>query len=374
MTPRERILAVYRGETPDVVPFMLDLSHWFCHRFGRPWDLSSPFTEPALDLIDYHKRAGVGFYVPNISAFYEADFPADVHVETRKRTADGSPEIVWRIETPFGAIERARVWHENTYAWAVSRWGIMDEKDLAVFRYAMSRRRFRPRWERYDAWAECVGDIGVVYLSAGYSTMGHLLGLWMGVEAVVYASVDYPSTLRETVEAVNANTLDLVDLLCESPAEIIMMGDNISSDVQSPPFFNTWSKPFYSEAVKRLHAAGKYVAVHIDGKLRGAIDMVKATGADCGDAITPAPMGDLTAAQCRAEAGTDFILSGGVSPELWLPTVPIEAFDAAAQAWLEQKKNTFRFIANAGDQVPPGADEARIRRMRDLVEEYGRYH
>jgi len=27
MTTRERILAVYRGQTPDVVPFMLDLSH-----------------------------------------------------------------------------------------------------------------------------------------------------------------------------------------------------------------------------------------------------------------------------------------------------------------------------------------------------------
>ena len=32
MTMRERILAVYRGETPDVVPYMLDLSHWFYHK------------------------------------------------------------------------------------------------------------------------------------------------------------------------------------------------------------------------------------------------------------------------------------------------------------------------------------------------------
>ena len=32
MTLRERILAVYRGETPDVVPYMLDLSHWFYHK------------------------------------------------------------------------------------------------------------------------------------------------------------------------------------------------------------------------------------------------------------------------------------------------------------------------------------------------------
>jgi hypothetical protein len=30
-------------------------------------------------------------------------------------------------------------------------------------------------------------------------------------------------------------------------------------------------------------------------------------------------------------------------------------------------------IANAGDQVPPGADEDRIEIMRDMVEEFGRF-
>jgi hypothetical protein len=30
-------------------------------------------------------------------------------------------------------------------------------------------------------------------------------------------------------------------------------------------------------------------------------------------------------------------------------------------------------MANAGDQVPPGAVEERIEIMRDLVDEYGNY-
>src|ERR1017187_1088201 len=41
MTTRERILAVYRGQTPDVVPYMLDLSHWFYHKHHRPCDRRS---------------------------------------------------------------------------------------------------------------------------------------------------------------------------------------------------------------------------------------------------------------------------------------------------------------------------------------------
>ncbi|NOY81820.1 MAG: hypothetical protein GXP31_12560 [Kiritimatiellaeota bacterium] len=373
MTQRERILCVYRGKRPDVVPFMLDLSHWFYHRTGTPWDLSRAYTEPEWDLIAYHKKVGAGFYLANLAAFYSVEYRPGVRVGTTKKRRNGNPEITWRIETPLGNIERSRIWEPRTYAWAVSRWGIATEQDLRVFQYAMSGRTYRPLWDRYRAWREAVGDIGAVYVSPGYSAMGHLLHYWMGVEKTVYATVDWPDTLRAVVDAVNANVLDLVDLLAQSPAEIVILGDNFSSDIQPPRFFEAWARPFYVEAVRRLHASGKFVAVHIDGRLRSAVRMIRETGADCGDAITPAPMGDLTPAECRAEAGPDFILSGGVSPDLWLPNAPVAAFRAKVLEWLELRRASPRLIANAGDQVPPGAEEDRIRIMRDLVEEHGRF-
>lgn len=373
MTPRERILAVYRGDTPDVVPYMLDLSHWFYHRHHLPWDLSRVYEDPETELIDYHRRIGAGFYLPNLGSFYSVTFPPDVQVTTSKDEVDGSPEITWQIRTPLGQLERRRRWEEQTYAWGIRHWGIQNERDLQVFGDAMSRRSFMPKWDHYRAWTNEVGDNGVVYLPAGYSAMGQLLNYWMGIEGVAYALVDYPDTLREIVEVVNANNLQLIDLLAGSPAEIIIMGDNFSSDVQPPPFFRRWSAAYYEEAIRRLHDAGKFVAVHIDGRLRGALGMIRAANADCGDAITPTPLGDLTAAQCREEAGPDFILSGGVSPDLWLPTAPLETFREKVIEWLELRKASSRLIANAGDQVPPGADEDRIKLMGELVEEFGRY-
>jgi hypothetical protein len=373
MTIRDRILAVFRGQKPDVVPYMLDLSHWFYHRNGMRWDISMTYEQPEYALIDYHKQSGVGFYLPNLSGFHAADYPADVGVTVEKRGTQQMPEIVWRIATPLGSIERTRVWNQQTYSWGIRQWGIDNENDLRVFAYAMRNRTYRPRWDRYRQWVDYVGDCGVVYMSLGYSAIGHLLHYWMGIEGVVYATCDYPDVVRETVDAVNTNNLALVDLLCQSPAEVIIMGDNFSSDVQPPSFFNTWSRPYYAEAIRRLHAAGKFAAVHIDGRLRGALRMIRDVGADCADAVTPAPTGDLTAAQCREEAGGQFILSGGVSPNLWLPTVPLEKFTAHVRAWLAQKDSSFRFIANAGDQVPPGAEESRIALMGELVGQYGRY-
>jgi hypothetical protein len=368
---RDRILSVYRGERPDVVPFMLDLSHWFYHKRHLPWDLSRAYAAPETELIDYHKKMGVGFYMPNLASFFDVGYAPDVLVETGSHAIDGSPAITWRYTTPIGSIERTRIWHEQTYSWAIAGWSAKSELDIRVLQYALGRRTFAPKWENYIAWRECVGDMGVVYLPFGYSAMGQLINLWMGVEGVTYATADCPAAVREFVDVVNAGNLDCVRMLAESPAEVVILGDNFSSDTQPPRFFAEWSRAFYAEAVRILHSAGKYAAVHIDGRLRGALRMIRDTGADCADAVTPTPMGDLTPEQCRAEAGISFILSGGVSPDLWLPSASEEAFRAAVLRWLDLRKTSPRLIANAGDQVPPGAVEDRIKIMRDLVERAG---
>ena len=371
MSIRDRILAVYRGETPDVVPYMLDLSHWFYHKHQIPWDLSQVTVEPERELIDYHRQVGAGFYVAQLPAFYTAHYRDGVSVSASK-SEDGR-RIAWRYETPLGTLERTRCWEDTTYAWAIPSWAVKTEQDLRALGYALSDMTFTPHWDRFEAWTATVGDLGVVNMTNGYSAMGHLLNYWMGIEATMYATVDWPETVHEVVDQINASGLRLIDLIATSPAEVVLMGDNFSGDIQPPHFFEEWSRPFYTEAIRRLHAAGKFVAVHIDGMLRGALSMIRDAGADCSDATTPTPTGDLTPAECREEAGPDFILSGGVAPNVWLPGVDVSRFKQAVLDWLDLKRHSPRLIAAAGDQVPPGADEDRITIMRDLVEEHGRY-
>jgi len=371
MTHKERIEAVYRGETPDKVPYMLDLSHWFYHKNQIAWDLSKPYEKPECELIDYHKKKNVGFYMPNLGSFFEVNYPEDVKSTVHKSEDDKS--ITWSYETPLGKIERTRVWEEDSYSWGIRDWGIKTEQHLKILGYALGNRTYRFSSEKYQAWVDYIGDMGVCYVGFGYSGMGQLLSYWMGIEGATYATFDWPDTVKEVVGQINQNNLKIADMLAESPAEFVCMGDNFSSDIQPPSFYNQWSKSFYDEAIKRLHKADKFVAVHIDGRLGGAIEMIRDSGADCGDAITPKPMGDLTAQQCRDAVGNDFILSGGVSPDLWLPGVSTDVFKKAVMDWLELKKQSPRLIANAGDQVPPGAVEDRIEIMRDLVDKHGKY-
>ena len=371
MTPRERILSVYRGEVPDQVPYMLDLSHWFYHKNALAWDISRAYEKPEYELVDYHRKMGVGFYIPNLGAFYETQYPEDVRASTRK--SDDGRVVIWTLETPLGAIARTRVWEDATYAWAISDWAIKTEDELRVLGYALANRSFRFLPERYRAWMDYIGDLGVCYLVSGLSAMGQIMNYWMGVESMTYACADWPDTVHEVIDQINDNSLQLIDVLSDCPAEIVIVSDNFSSDIHPATFYRKWAKPYYDEAIRRLHERGKYVAAHIDGRLAGALTMMRDSGADCADAVTPTPMGDLTAQQCRDEAGKDFILSGGVSPDLWLPDVPEKVFKQAVLDWLDTRTQSPRLIAAAGDQVPPGAAEERIEIMRDLVDKYGKY-
>lgn len=374
MTPRERILAVYNGQKPDRVPFMLDLSHYYLHRFQLPWDLCNGYPEPDRGLMDFTRKMGAAFYCPQQTYFWKTEYANDVKSTAVTNVVGGVPEICWRFDTPLGSIERIRVWEPGSYSWAIKKWGVTTEKDLEILAYAMSSRRYTPIPENYEAWADYIGEDGLVYLNSGYSAMGYLLGYWMGVENTIFATYDYEDLMEETVRKINDNILDQVRMMAtEFSAPVILMGDNFSSDVQSPSFFERWSKDFYAKAYEIIHDNGKKVAVHVDGKLKGAIKMMRDIGVDCIDAVTPGSVGGCTPAQARAEAGNDLILSGGIPNELWYSYSDMSAFEAAVKEWLALKDISPALIAAAGDQVPPGAEEARILRMGELVAEYGNY-
>ena len=101
MTPRERILAVYNGQKPDRVPYMLDLSHYYLHKFQLPWDLCNGYPKPDTGLMDYTKKVGAAFYCPQQTHFWDVELANDVKSFAATNVVDGVPEIVWRFETPL---------------------------------------------------------------------------------------------------------------------------------------------------------------------------------------------------------------------------------------------------------------------------------
>jgi hypothetical protein len=137
-------------------------------------------------------------------------------------------------------------------------------------------------------------DVGLGFPSMGYTGFGSLISYYMGVENTVYALYDDPKAVKAYVDIYNQKHPELTDIYAKSPAPHIFFGDNLSSDIQSPDIFMEYSFSHYKNIAERLHAAGKTVSSHLDGRLNGILGLVAKTGVDVADACTPAPCGDLT--------------------------------------------------------------------------------
>ena len=368
MTPRERVKAVYEGVTPDRVPLMLDLSHWYKKNYNVFFDLTG-FSGVDHELVALHKKSGAVLYIETGNHF---DIYYDDSISHRTYT-DSTGIFHTEIETPEGQISEERVFSAESYSYHIRKWLVRSTKDLQVLEYAMKRRHCRPRFERYRAWSDAAGDLGFIYTFLSYSGLGFLISRYMGVENTILAMYDYPVEFERFIRTVNDVNLQILDDILDGPFDVLIVGDNHDAYVQSPEMFMKYTYDYYEEIARRVHEKGKYLAVHVDGEMKGLLGLMAKCGADCIDAATPHPMFSLTPIQARREAGDDLILSGGIPATLFGSTGTDSEFIDAVKRWLDIRKKSSRLILAAGDQVPIDAPWHRIEMLADLVDQYGQY-
>ena len=84
MTPRERLLAVYRGEVPDAVPALADLSYWHAaHGGGKfiPGRTDGANADKIPRLLELHRRTGAAIHL-NLGSFYDEHYGGGIRVRS----------------------------------------------------------------------------------------------------------------------------------------------------------------------------------------------------------------------------------------------------------------------------------------------------
>ena len=368
MTPRERTAAVYEGEVPDQVPLVLDLSHWYKKNNNVPFDLTG-LKSVETGLVELHKEIGAVSYV-EMGSFYDR-ISCDSDVSFEAFTDDGI--FVTRIITPIGSIHEERVFNPASYSYAIRKHLLDAVREFRIVRLFMDSLDTILHWERYDAWAEALGDLFFGYCPLPYSGLGFLISRNYGVAKTIYSIYDHPDEVRLLVDSVNESNLRLLEKIIDGPFSVLIMSDNFDSTVQTRELFDAYSRDYYTEVARRVHDKGKYLAIHVDGEMRGALTMMRECGVDCIDAATPAPMFSLSPAEARAEAGNDMILSGGIPATVFGAHGSDAEFAESVVSWLDTRETSFRLLLAAGDQVPTDASLDRIRALPDLVRRYGKY-
>lgn len=368
MKPNERVKAVYDGKVPDEVPLMLDLSHWYKANYKVPFDLAG-YKGVDWGLVNLHKKVQAVSYC-EMGAFYDVSF-TDPDIEVKSSTDEAG---VFRtiLTCPLGSLYEERVFEPLSYSYNIRKHLLESVEDFKIVRYIYDRAVCTPRFDRYEAWKQALGDLAYIYVQLPYSGLGYLISRNFGVENTCIAMYDYPQEVELLIESINNWGRRILEKVIDGAFDTVIISDNIDGNVQNPSMFGRYSMAYYKYLADNLHKKGKYLAVHVDGEMRGILSVLNECGVDCIDAATPAPMFSLTPNQAREQAG-NMILSGGVPATVFGSQADEREFDECVKRWLDTRTTSSRLIMAAGDQVPTDAPYWKIERLAELVDKFGRY-
>lgn len=366
MTHRERVLTLLDGGRPDRVPWFADLDYYTTGLIARGERLAD--FKSSDEYIEWHRELGTGFYLQGYMPFRQTSDGCSVEERTdgnlRRRV----------LTTPMGELTETWQWSASTYSEAPVERLIKSEDDLPAYRYYYEHMRFEPYHAPADHRRRLVEEAGVVVCYTPRSPFMRMVAIDAGIENLINIYMNAPIELAETLSAMKKSLDRAVDISVQGPADIIMIPENLSSEVVGPTFFDMYMKECQRAWVEKIHGAGKYSTMHLDGTLRGLLRQEAEVGFTFIEAMTPAPAGDLPVEEWAGYlAGTDVVAWGGLPGAFFTEDLSDAEFDDFVIRVIAIMRSEPRYVLGVADQVPPNGVERRIRRVGELVEKYGSY-
>jgi hypothetical protein len=362
MSIRSEVLDVIHGRPHRRVPWFGDLSYYY-DSLSRRGELPPRYQGREGEKRLYTDNGvGIYLYTPDVFAL-----SYDGTMELKEQRSPG--RIVQSFATPLGSIEAIQDFRDETMCYVYSKHFVRTIEDFRVMRYVHEHALYRENYKAYRECDELWGEDGIGF-AMGVACMApfqKMVSRWAGIQTTVELFMDHREEFVEACTAMEESQGALVEILAQSPAEVVILPENLSSDVTGGSFFTELNMPYYTRIVDRLHAAGKKVAIHIDGRLIPCLGMLSKCGFDIADAVTPEPFGDITVDGLRKAAGDDIVIWGGLPGGIFSRNFSDTYFEGYVRHVLACADD--KFVIGVADQVPPDAVPSRIGRVRELVDE-----
>jgi hypothetical protein len=291
MRMKERMIAALRHEEPDIVPvtvYTMLMPRGQIERESR---------DMGLGLVE------IGFPVYGIET-------KNVKMQTTEEFASFSPDdrmiclakqkhtLQRTFSTPKGSVSEKCKWGYTLVEWP-TEWAIKDLKDYETVKSVFDEMEFFPNYEDFVKATEVMGDDGIVIEMPTKSPVQHMLLELMGYKRFALDYRMHRQEFEELYRLLCKKQLEMYRVIAESPAEVVLLGDNITGVVTNPELFEKYCLPFYDEVTAILHKKDKIVMNHLDGKLKYLRDLIAKTKLDVIEAFTPPPIGDLPLEEAR---------------------------------------------------------------------------
>lgn len=359
MTHRERHLATFERRPLDRICWQPRLEHWY-NVNNRQGTLPERYREMSrLEVYD-----DLGCSVRAYSEFNRCLRAADdkrIKVESRE-----TPQRIYTTwTTPAGEV--SAVEYRTESAQQRCEFPIKRVEDLRVMEYMLRGREWSWNDEAYQEGLASVGERGAPTFFVPRVNLQRCFIEYIGFENTIYMLHEHPDEMERFINVINQTDDAWFEIVLGCPVRIINFGDNVHSEMLSPPLFERWVLPYQRRRADRLHAAGKFCFPHWDGYYKPLLPYVGEHHMDGYEALTPEPMGDVSLEETRAALG-DLILIDGIPATDFLPTVGEEEFVARVRRILELFSPNL--ILGISDEISPPGDIEKVRLVSQIVESF----
>lgn len=276
-----------------------------------------------------------------------------------------------RFETPYGPLfETQKFTVDRT--WRTVEFMAKTPEDLKALRWLLARRSLHFSEAYFKQGAAFVGDRGVPQFWVPKSPYFALAQQFMRYEHFIYALVDHPAMVEETMDVIDAGYDALYEeLTAHGPAvaapddparlHILNFGENVAEAYLSRRYLEQYVLPWYDQRAGQLHDAGIYSHIHIDGYFRMLLPYLADMPFDGLEALTPEPQGDVTLEEMH-EAMGDKILLDGIPAVLFLDHYPREALEACVEKIVALFHP--RLVLGISDELPEAGGEESFKRLQ----------
>lgn len=307
MTSRERILTTYRCGRADRIPINVR----GVNALDQEWiDRRDPSWKPLIDLVAAECDGFAG-YGPGAGWLLTAS--DDVRFD-RHRYERGD----WYYDetiahTPKGPMRYVNRVSRHEYSSLTDTfWIVDDDTDLEKF-LSVPYVPVEPDMSRFPAFAEMVGDRGVITIGA-LDPMAYVHEL-LGSTKIAFWSLERRRDIDMLIELFTERLLDWLGRILSTGVDAVFgfVGAEYCVPPLMPPhLFRDWVTEPMRRITERIHAGGCLVHVHSHGPLDAVLEQFAEMGGDVLHPIEAPPMGDVTLRDAKRRIGDRVCLEGNI--------------------------------------------------------------
>jgi len=379
---KERMLAAFWNEQPDMVPVAPDTSNYIpCRLTGKDYrDIylhkDPPLWEAYIEAVKYF-----GFDAWFTYGHLGAEMKGGRVEKTRGDQREFRHEIVSQTDertvqhnymtTPAGTVSQEIVYYRSDPPTVTK--GYFDGM-------AEMAKHFDYLWPEppsgtaeFERMKQKLGGLGVAGIGVGYPT---LQGIDMKgrYQQAMLEYYDHHDLVLEWAQRQSDYTIRYCEWAIEAQPDFMMLGASGTLTLQSPSIFRELGLPNLQKVTRMCKEAGIPTCLHSCGLEKELVKIcAEETDLNIINPLEEPPMGDCYLGEIKRLYGDKLALMGNLNTITIMQRGSVEEVERAAKKAIDDAAEGGGFVLSTGDQCPVDTPDENIYKLIEVARTYGRY-